>query len=91
MKYTITANYPLGMNKTMIMPTVALVLFTFMLMVAALEYPYHVANAKKLIGGTHITTDHTTNCNGNVCQVLVCINHKCQRSNPNQASNSTIP
>ena len=46
MKYTITANYLLGMNYTMIMPTVALVLFTFMLMVAALAYPYHVANAR---------------------------------------------
>jgi hypothetical protein len=90
MKYTI-ATYLFGMSNTKIMVTVALVLFTFMLMVAALEYPYHVANAKKLIGGAHITSDHTTSCNGNVCQVLVCINNKCQRSNPNQASNSTIP
>jgi hypothetical protein len=90
MKYTI-ANYLFGMSNTMIMVTVALVLFTFMLMVAPLEYPYHVANAKKLTGGTHIITNHTTNCNGSVCQVLVCINNKCHRSNPNQASNSTIP
>ena len=91
MKYTITANYLLGMNYTMIMPAVALVLFTFMLMVAALAYPYHVANARKLTGATHITTSHSTSCNGDVCQMLVCIDNKCHKSSQNQGSNSTIP
>lgn len=75
----------------MIICTVAIVLFTCMLMIAALAYSYHIVNARKLIGGTHITTNHTTNCNGDVCQTLVCINNKCHRSNPDQGANSTIP
>jgi hypothetical protein len=75
----------------MIIVTVALVLFTVMLTVAAIAYPYGIANAKKLTGSIHISTSHTTNCDGDVCQMLVCINNKCHGSNPGQGSNSTTP
>jgi hypothetical protein len=71
----------IGMSKTMIIAAMTLVLFTVMLIICALAYPYSIANAKKLIGGTHISSSHTTNCNGDVCQMLVCINGKCHGSN----------
>ena len=46
----------------------------------------------KLIGANHISTSHTTSCDGNVCQTQVCINNKCHGSTtPSQGSNSTIP
>ena len=73
------------------MTTVVLILFTVMLTVAALAYPYDIANAIKLTGAIHISTSHTTNCDGDVCHVLICINNKCHGSNPSQGSNSTIP
>jgi hypothetical protein len=79
------------MSKTTIMATVALVLFTVMLTVAAIVYPYDIANARKLTGAIHISTSHTTNCDGDVCQMVVCINNKCHGSKPNQGSNSTNP
>ena len=77
----------------MITATVALVLFIFIFIftVASLAYPYDIANARKLITGNHISTSHTTNCDGDVCQMLVCVNNKCHGSNPNQGSNSTVP
>jgi hypothetical protein len=81
----------IGMSKTMIRAAVTLVLFTVMLTIGALAYPYGIANAKKLISATHISTSHTTNCDGDVCQMLVCINNKCHGSNPGQGSNSTTP
>lgn len=73
------------------MAMVALVLFTVMLTVAAIVYPYDIANARKLTGAIHISTSHTTNCDGDVCQMVVCINNKCHGSKPNQGSNSTNP
>ena len=46
---------------SMILTTVALVLFTAMLMSSALEYSYHVANAQSF------TKRSSTNCEGDVC------------------------
>jgi len=54
------------MNKTMIIATVALGLLTVMLTI----YPYHMANARKLIGANHISPPHTTKCHGNVCKLI---------------------
>ncbi len=61
---------PNRMSKTMIITTVALVLFTVMLTFAALAYPYDIANARKLIGANHISTSHTTNCHGDACKLI---------------------
>ena len=81
----------IGMSKATIMAMIALGLFTVMLTLAALVYPYNIANAKKLTGATHISTSHTTNCDGDVCQMMVCVNGKCHGSKPSQAYNSTSP
>ena len=58
----------------MILTTIALVLFTAMLMSAALGYSYNAANASSL------TKRSSTNCEGDVCHSLICINDKCHRS-----------
>jgi hypothetical protein len=50
----------------MIIATVALVLLTVMLTI----YPYHIANARKLIGANHMSAAHTTSCHGNVCKLM---------------------
>jgi hypothetical protein len=72
----------------MIMTLVLLI----MLSVAALGYPHYIASAKKLIGAKQIGSPNTTSCDGNVCQMQVCINNKCHESTtPSQGSNSTIP
>jgi hypothetical protein len=81
----------IGMSKATIMATIVLVLFTVMLTVAALVYPYDLANARKLRGAIHISTSHTTNCDGDVCEMVVCVNGKCHGSKPSQGSNSTSP
>ena len=81
----------IGMSKATIMATVVLVLFTVMLTLAALVYPYSIANARKLTGGIHISTSHTTNCDGDLCQMEVCVNGKCHGSGQSQGSNSTSP
>jgi hypothetical protein len=75
----------------MITATVALVLFIFTFTVASPAYPYDIASARKLITGNHISTSYSTNCDGDVCQMQVCVNNKCHGSNPNQGSNSTVP
>jgi len=75
----------------MILAKVMLALFIFTLTVPSILYHYDIANAKKLISGNHISTSRTTSCDGEVCQMLVCINKKCHGSNPIQGSNSTIP
>ncbi len=79
------------MSKATIMATIAFVLFAGMLTVAALAYPNNIANARKLTGAIHISTSHTTNCDGDVCQMVVCVNGKCHGSKPSQGSNSTSP
>lgn len=68
----------------MVLTTVALVLFTAMLMSSALEYSYHVANALSF------TKRSSTNCEGDVCHILICINDSCHRSvlNSTQVLNS---
>ena len=99
MKYSITAASIL--SETMIMTLVLLIMLT----VAAVGYP---PSAKKLIGTKQIgppstnncrghvckliDANHTTSCDGNVCQMQVCINNKCHGSTtPSQRSNLTIP
>jgi len=67
----------------MILTMVALVLFTTMLMSAALGYSYNAANASSF------TKRSSTNCQGDVCHSLICINDKCHRSV--SALNSTKP
>ncbi|MFZ0895236.1 MAG: hypothetical protein WAZ77_12110 [Candidatus Nitrosopolaris sp.] len=78
------------MGRTMILATAALVLFTAMLMMATLEYPYRAANATSLTNANHITTIHNTHCDGVVCQTLGCINNDC-RTNTSQVLNSNVP
>ena len=74
----------------MILATVALVLFTAMLMSAALGYSYNAANASSF------TKRSSTNCEGDVCHSLICISEKCYRSvsalnSTQQLLNSTKP
>jgi hypothetical protein len=74
----------------MILTMVALVLFTTMLMSAALGYSYNAANASS------IAKRSSTNCQGDVCHSLICINDKCHRSvsalnSTQQILNSTKP
>src|SRR5437588_8072121 len=71
----------------MLLTTVALVLFTAMLMTLTLENP---ANAKSLTNANNITSIHNSHCDGDVCQTLVCINNIC-RSNSNQVLNPNVP
>lgn len=63
---------------------VALVLFTMMLLAAALGYTYHVIYAQSF------SKKSSTNCEGDVCRTLVCINNNCHTiiSNPTQLLNS---
>ena len=74
----------------MILATVALVLFTAMLMSAALGYSYNAAHASSF------TKRSSTNCEGDVCHSLICINENCHRSvsalnSTQQLLNSTKP
>jgi hypothetical protein len=74
----------------MILTMVALVLFTTMLMSAALGYSYNAENASSF------TKRSSTNCQGDVCHSLICINDKCHRSvsalnSTQQMLNSTKP
>ncbi|MFY9873619.1 MAG: hypothetical protein WAK17_28265 [Candidatus Nitrosopolaris sp.] len=66
------------------MTTVALVLFTAMLMSAALGYSYHMANA--------FSKKSSTNCEGDVCHTSICINNNCHTSvsNITQQLNSMV-
>src|SRR6266487_5999647 len=73
-----------GMDRTMILTPVVLLLFTAMLMMASMGY---AANAKSLTNGNNISVTHNTNCDGNACQTLLCINDNC-RSNSTQVLNS---
>jgi hypothetical protein len=50
----------------MIKATVALLFLTVMLT----KYPYHIANARKLIGANHVSPPHTSNCHGYVCKLI---------------------
>jgi len=69
---------------SMILTTLTLVLFTAMLMSAALGYSYNVANAQSS------SKKSSTNCENDVCHTLTCINNNCQTSvsNPTQLLNS---
>lgn len=71
---------------SMILTTVALVLFTAMLMAAALGYPYHMANASSF------SKKSSTNCEGDVCHTLICVNNNCHTSvaNLTQQLNSMV-
>ena len=71
----------------MILTTVALVLFTAVLMMATLEYPYSPANATSLTNVNHIDAMHNTHCDGDVCQTLTCINNHCQSMSSRQVAN----
>ena len=51
----------------MISVTVALVLFTAMLVPVVLEYSYHMADA--------FSKKSSTNCEGDVCHTSICINN----------------
>src|SRR5690348_7742514 len=73
------------MGRAMILT--ALVSFTAILMMATLEYP---ANARSLTNANNITSIHNTQCDGDVCQTLVCINNNCH-SNSTQILNSNVP
>ncbi|HXX95947.1 MAG TPA: hypothetical protein VEL11_02360 [Candidatus Bathyarchaeia archaeon] len=66
------------------MMKVALVLFTAMLVAAALGYTYHVVYAQSF------SKKSSTNCEGDVCRTLVCINNNCHTSisNPAELLNS---
>jgi predicted neutral ceramidase superfamily lipid hydrolase len=95
MKYTKPAN-SFEMNNNLLLLSMVLVLFAFMLTVGAVAYPYHLANAKSskpLTGSFHITSTHDTNCNGDVCVSNICVNNRCHSSAANQTQglNSTIP
>ena len=83
------------MNNNMLLSSMVLVLFAFMLTVSAVAYPYHLANAKNskpMTGSFHITSTHDTNCNGDVCVSNICLNNRCHSSAANQTQvNSTIP
>ena len=70
-------NTATGTGRAMILTTVALVLFTAVLMMA-LEYPYSPANATSLTNVNRIDAMHNTHCDGDVCQTLTCINNHCQ-------------
>ncbi len=62
---------------------VALVLFTTMLIAAAFGYTYHVVYAQSF------SKKSSTNCEGDVCRTLVCINNTCHTStNPAEILNS---
>ena len=63
---------------------VALALFIAMLMSAALEYSYHVADAQSF------SKSSSTKCEGDICHTTICINDNCQTSvsNPTQLLNS---
>ena len=63
----------------MILTTATLVLFTAMLMSAALGYSYHVANAQSF------TKKSSTNCEGDVCHTQTCVNNNCHSSVSNSA------
>jgi hypothetical protein len=71
----------------MIWRTVALVLFTAMLMSAVLGYSYHVANAQSFS-----KKNSSTRCEDDVCHTSICINKNCQTSvsNPAQLLNSIL-
>jgi hypothetical protein len=66
---------------SMILATVALVLFTAMLMSSALGYSYHMANASS-----------SANCEGDECHTSICINNNCHTSvsNLTQQLNSMV-
>jgi hypothetical protein len=70
---------------SMILTTVALVLFTAMLMSAALGDSYHMANASSF-------SKKSSNCEGDVCQTSICINNNCHTSvsNLTQQLNSMV-
>jgi hypothetical protein len=73
----------------MILAMVALVLFTAMCMSAALGYSYNAANASSF-------KRSSTNCEGDVCHSLICVNENCHRAvsalnSTQQLLNSTKP
>ncbi|MFZ0513309.1 MAG: hypothetical protein WAM14_17000 [Candidatus Nitrosopolaris sp.] len=88
-----------GTGRAMILTTVALVLFTAMLIMATIEYPYRPANARGLTNVNHIDAIHNTHCDGDVCQTLTCINNNCRSTGSSEVlnsistarNNSTIP
>ena len=63
---------------------VALVLITTMLLATALGYTYHVIYAQSF------SKKSSTNCEGDVCRTLVCVNNICHTSisNPAELLNS---
>ncbi len=77
------------MSKTMIITTVAYTLLTIMLTVALLAHPYSIANAKKLTSANHISSSHTTNCDGDVCKMSACTNDNCHPSTTGSIDPST--
>lgn len=68
----------------MIWSTVLLVLFTAILMPAALEYSYHMANAQSF------SKSSSTKCEGDTCYSSICVNNNCHTSvsNPTEVLNS---
>jgi hypothetical protein len=80
-------NIATGTGRAMILTTVALVLFTAVLMMATLEYPYSPANATSLTNVNRIDAMHNTHCDGDVCQTLTCINNHCQSMSSSQVAN----
>ena len=56
------------------MMKVALVVFTTMLVAAALGYTYHVVYAQSF------SKKSSTNCEGDVCHTSTCINNNCHTS-----------
>ena len=77
-------NTTTGTGRAMIL---ALVLFTAVLMMGTLEYPYSPANATSLTNVNRIDAMHNTHCDGDVCQTLTCINNHCQSMSSTQVAN----
>src|SRR5215467_9883195 len=61
-------------RKANTMMKVALVVFTTMLVAAALGYTYHVVYAQSF------SKKSSTNCEGDVCHTSICINNNCHTS-----------
>src|SRR5438093_4892285 len=67
-----------------ILTTMASTLFMVVLITQTLGHP---ANARILTNADNINAIQNTNCDGDVCQTLSCINSNC-RENSSQVSNS---
>jgi hypothetical protein len=75
------------MDRAIILTPVLSVLVMAILTILTLTYP---ANARSLTNDNNTSVTHNTNCDGNTCQTLLCINDNCH-SNSSQVLNSNVP